>query len=123
GQRLEQSVEPGLRSDRFGANLDLGWDASESSSALSSLDGYAWEAGNQHSGLVASDGSITPLPLKQAPFGLASSSSATWAAGFEPGFGNYVARFPVGSAAPDLKIPMDLGINGNVVATGNAVWV
>jgi hypothetical protein len=103
--------------------FDIGWDASESSSAISSLDGYAWEAGNQHSALVAPSGELTPLPFKQAPFGLASSSSATWAAGFEPGFGDYVARFPAGSSVPDLTIPMAFGVNGDVVATDNAVWI
>jgi hypothetical protein len=103
--------------------FNLGWDASESSSALSSLDGYAWEAGNQHSAMVASSGELTPLPFKQAPFGLASSSSATWAVGYDPRSGDYAARFPAGSAVPDLTIPMDFGVNGEVVATDNAVWV
>jgi hypothetical protein len=103
--------------------FDLGWDASESSSALSSLDGYAWEAGNQHSALVDQAGGLTPLPFKQGPFSLASSSSETWATGFEPGTGNYVARFQPGNAVPDLTVQIgDLGLP-QVVATDTAIWV
>jgi hypothetical protein len=42
---------------------------------------------------------------------------------FDPKSGDYVARYASGSAVPDLTIPMDLGVNGQVVATANAVWV
>jgi streptogramin lyase len=104
--------------------IDLGWDSSESSTALASLQGFAWVSGYRHSSLIDQAGESTPLPFKQGPFSLSSSASATWATGYEPGSGDYVARFQPGSAVPDLMtVPIgDLGLP-QVVATNTALWV
>lgn len=104
--------------------FDLGWDASEASNDMASRDGYAWVSGYHHLTLFGPNGAQSSAPFKQGPFGLSSSSSAIWAAGFEPGTGSYVARFPLGSAVPDLRIPIadDLSVS-TVVATDAAVWV
>jgi hypothetical protein len=104
--------------------FDLGWDPSESSNAITSNDGYAWVAGNQTTTLVGSDGTMTPIPFEQGPFGLSASSSGAWAVGFEPGSGSYVAHMGVGSANPGLiqPLPNDLSVS-SVVATDKAVWV
>jgi hypothetical protein len=104
--------------------FDLGWDASEASNDIASRDGYAWVSGYHHLTLFGPNGAQSSADFKQGPFGLSSSSSATWAAGFEPGTGSYIARFPLGSALPNLLTPIadDLSLP-TVVATDAAVWV
>ena len=104
--------------------IDLGWDSSEASYGIASRDGYAWASGYHHLTVIGPSDEQTPADFKQGPFGLSSSSTATWTAGFEPGTGSYVARFPLVSAVPDLITPIadDLSVNG-VVATDAAVWV
>src|SRR3954471_2794168 len=104
--------------------FDLGWDPSESSNAITSNDGYAWVAGNQTTTLVGSDGTITPIPFEQGPFGLSASSSGAWAVGFEPGSGSYVAHMGMVNPTPGLiqLLPDDLSVS-SVVATDDAVWV
>src|SRR4051794_30080467 len=103
--------------------FDVGWDASESSNALASLQGFAWVSGNQHSSLIDPAGGATPLPFQQGPFGLSSSSTAVWAAGNERDSGNYVARFEPGSAEPDLKVSIENLSLPQVIATDTAIWV
>jgi hypothetical protein len=104
--------------------FDLGWASSEASYGITSRDGYAWASGYHHLTLIGPDDEQTPADFQQGPFDLSSSSTATWTAGFEPGTGSYVARFPLGSAVPDLNAPIadDLSVNG-VVATDATVWV
>jgi hypothetical protein len=105
--------------------IELDWGPTESASGIAALGGYAWTAGNQSSALIGLDGTVTPLPFTQAPFSISSSSLATWAAGYEPEMRDhdYVARFPVGSASPDLLVPLhDIGLS-QVVASDSATWV
>jgi hypothetical protein len=126
GDASVSQTSPAASSAPIGSvqTIDLGWDSSEASYGIASRDGYAWVSGYHHLTLFGPDGDQSPADFKQGPFGLSSSSTATWAAGFEPGTGSYVARFPLGSAVPDLvtPIPDDLSVHG-VVATDAAVWV
>lgn len=102
---------------------ELDWGPQESASAIAALGGYAWTAGNQTSTLVGPGGSRTAIDLQQGPFSLSASSSSVWAAGFEPGIGNYVSRFPVGSPVPDLTVPLHTASLPSVLATDADVWV
>ncbi len=104
--------------------FDLRWEPSEASYDIASRDGYAWVSGYHHLTLFGPTDAQSSAAFKQGPFGLSSSSSATWAVGFEPGTGSYAARFPLGTAEPDLMVPIgdDLSVHG-VVATDAAVWV
>jgi hypothetical protein len=105
--------------------FNLGWDpSSEASYGIASRDGFAWVSGYHHLTLFGPNGAQSAADFKQGPFSLSSSSSATWAAGFEPGTGSYVTRFPLGSAVPDLTVPIpdDLSVS-DVEATDADVWV
>jgi hypothetical protein len=103
--------------------LDLHWAASASSFGIAARDGWAWVSGSGGASLVGSDESIRPLPFAQGPFGLDATPSATWAVGYDPEGGAYVARFESPTSEPDLSIPMGGFAPQSVVADEDSVWV
>jgi hypothetical protein len=108
--------------------FDLGWNTNEAATAIAAAGGYAVTAGWHTTSLVGTDGAITPVTYRQGPRGLAATPQDIWATGFEPDSGSYVSRLPIGSASPDLTIPLDSVGPGrlsgsSIVASETAVWV
>jgi len=71
--------------------------------------------------MIGPDGQETTMPYSQGPFDVAASSSGLWATGYTREEGGFIARFPVGSAEPNLTVPMS-GYVPTVLATDTAVW-
>jgi hypothetical protein len=114
-------------SDRIGTvrTIDLGWDRSVSSTAISARDGYALVSGTQHTPtlMIGPNGERSTLPFEQGPDDLTSTSSAIWAVGYQLGTGSYVARFAPGNPVPNLMIPMANRGLDSLLATDTAIWV
>jgi hypothetical protein len=105
------------------STLALSWPPDASSSSLAARDGFAWVSGTGGATLIGPEGVVGDLPFEQGPFGLSASSTGTWAAGFEPGTGSYVARFDPSSVGPNLTIPLGPFAAHSLLATNDSVFV